>query len=282
MAIRTEPIRVTYNERIRPATAGQIATLQVSFDADSYVVEGSEDLPFGGAVQRGSSPNTCKPGVGYAIDGTENTPTSFLGIAVRDPSQLGVGAYQVGESIDKYRTGAVAGVVYRGDVYVPVYGNIVASNDLVTWQASTGRFGQQNAAAPDTASRRRIFGGRGIQHETLSQLQTRFQSDEASDRQIDLNIGGTDTGTVADQTDNTNMGTLDAIATLVLGVITPLTTTAPSLATTTLTYDSDEDRFILTYPNDLAADDVGVYPTGSVAEALGLTASHSNAAEHQD
>ena len=97
----------TYVENPADAVVGLVAT-GATFDASAYIVDDTDGIAFGLAVQIGGSYERCKLGTG---------PNKHLGLTIKDVS-LGM------ENDDKYPEDYAATVCYRGDVWVKVEGAV--------------------------------------------------------------------------------------------------------------------------------------------------------------
>lgn len=137
----------TYSDRMAAAIRGQIANTQTC-DVDSYTVErnaatgtdrSAYQLHYGRAAGRSSTEDkACVPGV--TVDSSAPFHAlNFLGIAVKDPTR------EQGDD-DRYVEGTIAGLLFRGDIWVLVDGAVSAGQD-VTIDATTGELGSTAADA---------------------------------------------------------------------------------------------------------------------------------------
>jgi len=127
-------VQSSYSENIAQATVGQIANA-VNCDVDTYEAEGSDGIPFGRAVKRGTGDDQCELGVD--VDATSHAVTNFLGVSVKDPTRDPRDA-------DKYKAGANVNVMWRGDIWVQVNSAVKKGGPVVA-KDDDGELGSVNA-----------------------------------------------------------------------------------------------------------------------------------------
>lgn len=132
-------VQSTYTERMQPAVAGMIANM-TTCDVDTRIVENSDGVPFGRAVGRGVADRGCRLGAGAATD--------FLGISVRDVTLAPVTADSA--YVDEYQQRALAGILFRGDIWVQVESAVVDGAD-VTFNTLTGKLSSAAAGGSQFA-----------------------------------------------------------------------------------------------------------------------------------
>lgn len=152
-------VQTSYSENIGQALVGQVANPQTC-DIDTYIA--SQNINFGVAVQRttdgGVGDEYSRCSVGATVASTN--VTSFLGIAVKDPTRDASEVDRSGsEPVDRYKADAHVAVLWRGDVWVDVAGATVAKGDKLTVTASTGVLGAEGSGTGTTVGN---FDGGGI------------------------------------------------------------------------------------------------------------------------
>lgn len=130
-------VQSTYSQTIADAVAGMPA--DADYSADSRICETAAGIAFGVAVSQGSV--SAK---GALIGGA--SAAVFVGVTIRDKTLL----IASGETVDKYQDNDVMGVMYRGDIWVTVGGDVVAGGD-VTFAAATGVLSSASAGGAQFA-----------------------------------------------------------------------------------------------------------------------------------
>ena len=128
-------VQTNYNHRIGIAVNGEIASAHPT-EADTYVVDHGDGIGWGIACKLetpgdGEVEPQCSPGVALG---------NFVGVTVKDPTRQP-------DDEDKYRDGANASLLTKGDIWVKVEANesVTAGAD-VTVKASTGELSSRAAA----------------------------------------------------------------------------------------------------------------------------------------
>jgi hypothetical protein len=114
-------IQSTYSENISDGFAGQLAN-ETNWDADTKVVETAAGIGYGLAVSRGS-----------ADDGVTLGGAAFLGVTVRDMTNLNVNA-------DKIPQYSHVAVMRFGDIFLTASEN-VTDGAQIYFNTTTGAFG---------------------------------------------------------------------------------------------------------------------------------------------
>lgn len=118
-------VQTLYPDTMAVAVAGMPATM-TTWDADTKFVETAAGIGFGVAVSRGTSEK------GIVIGGA----ATFLGVTYRDITLI----TPIGGTVDIYPQKALAGIMIRGDIWVPVSAAVVAGAAVI-FNAATGIFG---------------------------------------------------------------------------------------------------------------------------------------------
>jgi len=151
MAVQTQ-----YNERMRVAVAGMVAT-ENPFRIDTRTVEPSSGIPFGRACKQGAEDH----GVGLG-----GVLTNFVGISVRDVTLAPVTADS--DYLDEYPQTQNAGILNMGDIWV-LTDDTVAAGDAVHYNATTGVLGNSGGTGPIPGARwRTSVTGAGLAVVSLS------------------------------------------------------------------------------------------------------------------
>lgn len=133
-----------YSERIRPARAGEIANTQTC-DIDTYIADEANGIGFGLAtrfVVNTSADRDDRRHVRLGLaapSGPAFNAANFAGVSVKDITRDG-------RDGDEYKDGANAAILWRGDIWVQVDGDVDV-DDIVTVNVTNGEFGARAAAA---------------------------------------------------------------------------------------------------------------------------------------
>ena len=135
-----------YQENLADGRPGQDATA-ATCDVASYVVErnasastdrSAYQIRFGRAVAQATESDECRP-VFTTPTGTEFLLPNYVGVARKDITRDQ-------RDDDRYPEGSVAGVMYRGDIFVLADGAVTVGAD-VTVNITTGELGATTASA---------------------------------------------------------------------------------------------------------------------------------------
>lgn len=130
-------LQTTYTSRIAAGTPGMIAT-ERQRDISSLIVENSNGIPFGRACQQGTADN------GVALGAA--SVAVFAGISVRDVTLVNASSLDA-DYVDIYVTGATAGIMTMGDVWVETGGAVSRANGVYC-NATTGVLDDSGGTGP--------------------------------------------------------------------------------------------------------------------------------------
>ena len=137
-----------YTQRIEKAYAGLVANMNTC-DVDSCRVQGSTDIPFGVAVRQGTAGDQIQAGT---------ADNAVRGITVRDMTLNP-------DQDDMFTLGDIAGVLWRGDIWVETQSQVAAGNN-VSAHSTTGKLSSIADAGASVLSIAVSLGGSGYDDTT--------------------------------------------------------------------------------------------------------------------
>ena len=149
-------VQSSYTEKHNKAYAGLIADT-TTCDVDSFLVDDDAGIGFGLAVRRGAGGTTVsteKKALAYDANNEDDDGSDFIGVSVLDktlqPSQE-----------DRYVRGDIASVLWRGDIWVVIEGNVTQTS-IVSFNPRNGKFSARPKSSVDGAEQVELAGCRWL------------------------------------------------------------------------------------------------------------------------